>query len=439
MNKILALITIFFIGCGSINIKNKEEDKIKLKTTIQNNLNLTNLKHLDSLYEEKTLDNGTKIGLVHIYSEYPDYKWVKDPIEGVACVDDVARAGILYFNYYKKFKTKESLKKVKDLAQFTLYLQAKNGYFNNFMYPDGSINTTYKTSVAEANWWTWRAIWFLSEIYQDIKPIDKNLAKRVKVSLDRSINTIKTDINLKGKININNGIETAGWLPNDGSNQSAVLLLGLTNYYNITGDEKIKQMIKRIGEGLIVMQVKDKNSEVYGAFLSWKNIWHGYGNGQAYALLKGGKAICDRDMVLAGFKEVDNFHKYLIDSGFINWFSLEKSDNKYKFIEKNKFSQIAYEIRPLIYANLEAYEISRDPKYIDQAIEISKWLFGKNAANINMYDTKTGRTFDGIDGENKYNKNSGAESTIEGLLSILAIEKNKDAKKKLTDYLNKIK
>jgi len=43
-------------------------------------------------------------------------------------------------------------------------------------------------------------------------------------------------------------------------------------------------------------------------------------------------------------------------------------------------------------------------------------------ANIIMYNTTTGRVFDGIDSESKFNNNSGAESTIEALLSIQAIE-----------------
>ena len=126
------------------------------------------------------------------------------------------------------------------------------------------------------------------------------------------------------------------------------------------------------------MQIKDKTAETYGAFLSWKNIWHAYGNSQAYALLVAGQTIDNRDMMLAGFEEVDNFHGYLIDSGFINWFSLKKEEEKYEFIENDKFAQIAYGMRPLIYANLKAYEISRDEIYIDQAVEISKWFFGKN-------------------------------------------------------------
>ena len=184
MKKLLILLTIFLVGCGSSDIKN---NKIELKGTEKSKeIILTNPSHLDSLYEQITLKNGVKIGAIHIYSEYPDYKWVKDPIEGISCIDDVSRAGVFYFDYYKSTGTEESLKKVKELAEFTLHLQSENGYFNNFIYPDGTINTTYKTSLAEANWWTWRAVWFLSHIYEEIKIVDSELANRIKKSLDKS-------------------------------------------------------------------------------------------------------------------------------------------------------------------------------------------------------------------------------------------------------------
>jgi hypothetical protein len=41
-----------------------------------------------------------------------------------------------------------------------------------------------------------------------------------------------------------------------------------------------------------------------------------------------------------------------------------------------------------------------------------------------MYDPATGRTYDGISGDGVINRNSGAESTIHGLLSMLALDAN---------------
>ncbi|MGH3372992.1 MAG: hypothetical protein ACRDPR_23645, partial [Nocardioidaceae bacterium] len=52
--------------------------------------------------------------------------------------------------------------------------------------------------------------------------------------------------------------------------------------------------------------------------------------------------------------------------------------------------------------------------------------FGANPAGEAMYDPTTGRTFDGISGSGQINRNSGAESTIHGLLSMLALDRNPD-------------
>jgi len=41
-----------------------------------------------------------------------------------------------------------------------------------------------------------------------------------------------------------------------------------------------------------------------------------------------------------------------------------------------------------------------------------------------IYDATSGRCYDGIDSARKINLNSGAESTIEALLTILEVEKN---------------
>jgi len=51
-----------------------------------------------------------------------------------------------------------------------------------------------------------------------------------------------------------------------------------------------------------------------------------------------------------------------------------------------------------------------------------------------MYDPSSGRCFDGINSETDVNMNSGAESTIEALLSLLAIEMNKVSKSFLNNY-----
>ncbi|MGE5811979.1 MAG: hypothetical protein ACM339_10775, partial [Ignavibacteria bacterium] len=121
---------------------------------------LVNTFHLDFLYEEIKVD-GEEMGIIHIYSNYPGYKWTADDDEGIACVDDAARASVFYLKHYLHENNAESLNKSKMLINFLLYMQAENGFFYNFIWEDHSINTNYRTSVAEPNWWSWRALWAL--------------------------------------------------------------------------------------------------------------------------------------------------------------------------------------------------------------------------------------------------------------------------------------
>ena len=50
------------------------------------------------------------------------------------------------------------------------------------------------------------------------------------------------------------------------------------------------------------------------------------------------------------------------------------------------------------------------------------WFFGANASGQPTYDPATGITFDGVAADGTVNQNSGAESTIHGLLTMLALD-----------------
>src|SRR4029077_19677783 len=52
----------------------------------------------------------------------------------------------------------------------------------------------------------------------------------------------------------------------------------------------------------------------------------------------------------------------------------------------------------------------------------ASWFFGANPAGAAMYDPATGITFDGISPGGVINLNSGAESSIHGLLTMLALD-----------------
>jgi hypothetical protein len=82
------------------------------------------------------------------------------------------------------------------------------------------------------------------------------------------------------------------------------------------------------------------------------------------------------------------------------------------------------------------YELTQEERFAELAGELATWFLGNNPANQKMYDPETGRCFDGILSESAINRNSGAESTIEALYSILEVEANPIARRRLERYLS---
>jgi len=413
LNKVLILIPVVFFLLGQISYCQSEF--------------IVNKAHLDYLYKEIIVD-GKEMAIIHIYSNAPDYKYVGDDDEGYACVDDAARAAIFYLEYFKAYNDSSSLYRYYNLVEFLLYMQAENGFFYNFIWEDNSINKTFKTSVAEANWWSWRALWALTEGYDLLMTPEKDRSTRVKKSISQIIESIKKNISKeKNEVTIE-GIKLPDWLPFQfASDQAALLTIILSNYYKETGDKEILEYLNSLVQGIMMMQINDLKCEYNGAFLSWQNEWHGWGNSQAYALLKAYQVLKNEKLKTAALFELNNFYQRLFEIEFLSSFSVRKTDCNFKILNSNKFSQIAYVIRPMVYALLEAYKITSDTSYVIQAGQIAKWFTGKNPAGEVMYNPHSGIIYDGIENENLINKNSGAESTIEGLLTLLKISQNRIA------------
>jgi hypothetical protein len=393
-----------------------------------------NKAHLDYLYEEIKID-GKEMAIIHIYSNYPDYAYVGDDDEGIACIDDAARAAIFYLEYYKAYNDSTSLNKFNNLVDFILHMQAENGFFYNFIWEDGSINKTYKTSVAEPNWWSWRALWALMEYSTQFGNLLDSRSIRVKQSIEKTITAIKLDIPKEKEKILSDGIEFPEWLPLQfASDQAALLVITLSDYYKISGDKEILAYLNSLVQGITMMQIKDTDCEFYGAFLSWQNIWHGWGNSQAYALLKAYKVLKDEKIKTSALLELNNFYERLIEIGFMNYFKVQKHHDRVEIVESNKYSQIAYNIRPMVFALLEAYNITLDSSYAIKAGQIAQWFVGRNPACAVMYNPHSGIFYDGIEDENLVNRNSGAESTIEGLLALLKISLNPIALKEFENF-----
>ncbi|MGI8952627.1 MAG: hypothetical protein ACR2FN_13715 [Chitinophagaceae bacterium] len=400
------------------------------------NKTLVNLNHLNHLYTPIIFEEGTKAGGIYIYSEAPDYRLTDAANEGFTCVDDVARAALIYLRSSTFFADTAIQSKAINLLKFIVKMQSSNGYFYNFLFKKGSINKTGATSINCADWWSWRALQTLTEAEPCVKNIDLELYNKIDVAINKLIAQIKIDfVNLPQTTKIVNGIIVPTWLPaGSGTDQSAVLIISLISYCTTHNDNAIKNYIRKLAEGILLMQVGDATHFPYNSFLSWENTWHAYGNIQAYALMRAGIFLNDSQYMKKAMEEVDNFYPWLLKNGFISSFTIDKKKNVFKIIRQKKYDQIAYDIEPMFFAAAEAYKLTKKKKYADIAGSLAAWLFGENDANVKMYNINTGICFDGIKSPKVINKNSGAESTIEALLILQQVENCAAIKLALNKY-----
>ena len=81
------------------------------------------------------------------------------------------------------------------------------------------------------------------------------------------------------------------------------------------------------------------------------------------------------------------------------------------------FDQQAIEAHAMVAAAIEAFAVSKDPLWMEQAHLAFDWFLGRNDLGEPIYDASTGGCYDGLM-ENQVNENQGAESTLAFLLSL---------------------
>ena len=85
--------------------------------------------------------------------------------------------------------------------------------------------------------------------------------------------------------------------------------------------------------------------------------------------------------------------------------------------ERARFDQQPIEAGATVSACLEAYRVTADPRWMNQARSAFEWFLGRNDLGQDLYDPATGGCCDGLQ-EDRINQNQGAESTLAFLLSL---------------------
>ncbi|HEY4198027.1 MAG TPA: glycosyltransferase, partial [Mucilaginibacter sp.] len=305
------------------------------------------------------------------------------------CLDDNARALIMAIMAFQRNKSKEAFELLPVYLSYIHYMQTEDGNFRNFL----SFNRQYLDEVGSEDSFG-RTIWalgyligcavsnsyreFAIELFQKsirhFKSLEhlRGMANTI-IGLSLYLKTFPTDEGLVGElVRLTQPLIDAyertqsddwQWFEDKMTYDNAILPLALLHSYEITGNEKAKQI------ALKTM-----------AFLDNLTLSNGY----------------------------------LSPVGNDGWY--------YRGGTFPTFDQQAIETMAMVMMHFQAYTIFRQPEYIEKMFLCYKWFLGENTLRAPLYDHETKGCCDGLL-PTGINRNQGAESTLAYMISHLTVLK----------------
>ncbi len=202
----------------------------------------------------------------------------------------------------------------------------------------------------------------------------------------------------------------------------AFSLAGINAYLDKFSGDSDARRIREVLADRLFNQFKNNAKDDW----PWLENSLNYANGKLpHALLLSGEPMQRNDIIEMGLKSlkwllaVQTEDKHFVPIGSNGWY--EKSG------PRARFDQQPIEANAMIEACIEAFNITRDREWFENAAMCFNWFLGQNDLNMSLYDPKTGGCRDGLMADG-INQNEGAESTLAWLLSLLALQKlNADA------------
>ncbi|GAC1646907.1 MAG: hypothetical protein NVS4B3_00130 [Gemmatimonadaceae bacterium] len=352
--------------------------------------------------------------IIALYANAPDYRPTGSPLrdgsEGIASVDDAARAAIVYLRTYEETGDTLTREAAIGLLQFIAAMEGGDGEFVNFVDARGRPNRIAPSSVKSMSYWAARSLWALGEAERVLGPRDPTRSEPFRRLTDRVVTRLAREVD-------------AGRLIGSSATATSEALLGLLALQRAQPTPARAELAERTAQLLVPLSAGNSKDAPWGARLDRPGAtWHAWGCRSTAALAQAA-VVLDRPNLLTAAKwEADGLWARFLVAGQIP--AEVAPDGTAKW-----FPEIAYDISPIVDGYLAIAEATGDRRYAVLAGLAAGWLIGANAAETVMYDESTGRTFDGIDGPSptQVNRNSGAESTIESLLALQSVTRSPDA------------
>ncbi|PKN82861.1 MAG: hypothetical protein CVU47_01360 [Chloroflexi bacterium HGW-Chloroflexi-9] len=292
--------------------------------------------------------------------------------EGVACVDDAARAAIVYAGIWRRHGSAWARETAEGLLAFTRAMQVEGGAFVNFIATwNGERQLDTTTSYPGGDPWQARAM--------------HALAYGVGV-FDRPAYVDAFEAGLP-----------ALSAPTPHLDVRALRAIAVFEYWQATADSSAGALALAWAEELAGTAVEGILPDRAGS-----DEVHLWGHLQEAALARIGRAFGRNDLIQVAAQSADELLVPVVLRAFGGARSL------------------AFDVSSVI-AGLEAVAAATsDHRYIEHAAAARAWFDGRNAAGRSVYDRTRGLVADGIDGD-RVSVNSGAESNIEGALAFLDV------------------
>jgi glycosyltransferase involved in cell wall biosynthesis len=204
---------------------------------------------------------------------------------------------------------------------------------------------------------------------------------------------------------------------------AAYTILGIREYLNsYPGDRDAQRLGAMLSRRLRAMYESIRRPE-----WKWFENVVAYANARLpQALLVAGAACGDQDMVSDGLEALDWLMQSQRCASNGHFVPIGSQGFYRQNGAKARFDQQPIEAAGAVSACLEAFRVTGDKRWHNEAWSAFNWFLGDNDLQIALYDPVTGGCRDGLHPE-RANQNQGAESTLSFLIALLEMRAVEDS------------
>ncbi|WP_372968640.1 hypothetical protein [Microbacterium sp.] len=357
----------------------------------------------------------------------------KDPTtgywsQGAYNADDIARAAVVFLREWKATGDTQAHEEAREVLRSLAFLQTTSGENAGrvvlWQQEDGTLTPSAipvelpDPSDSAESYWLARTVWAFGEGYAAFRREDRAFAAFLLERLHLCLDALEREsLARAGQWVRSDGRRLPAWLIAGGADATAEAMLGLAAATE-AGDTRSRHALQTYGEGVAAMATDPAKGWPFGAVLPWTGslgFWHAWGAAAPEALARAGALLRQRAWTAAAVADAGTFTPQVLASGGPHnaWAPLPAE------------AQIAYGAHGRVAGAVQAAAVGGEGLRVLAGLAAG-WFFGANTAGIPVYDPSTGVTFDGVETDGRVNRNSGAESTIHGLLTMLLLDANRD-------------